>query len=193
MSNVIKESVRGTELIPVEDMLFCQNKIFLVEEVNVETTNRLMKQLMYLENSGSTDEITLYINSPGGDVVSGLALYDYIQIMQRTVNTVCTGTAASMGAILFLAGEKRSMLPHTRLMIHDPSFGNGDFSGQKPHEIQRHLDKLNESRSTLAQIISEKTGKTLEEIYTVTADDTYYNVEEAIAFGLATDIYTETK
>lgn len=193
MSNVIKESVRGTELIPVEDMLFCQNKIFLVEEVNVETTNRLMKQLMYLENSGSTDEITLYINSPGGDVVSGLALYDYIKIMQRTVNTVCTGTAASMGAILFLAGEKRSMLPHTRLMIHDPSFGNGDFSGQKPHEIQRHLDKLNESRSTLAQIISEKTGKTLEEIYTVTADDTYYNVEEAIAFGLATDIYTETK
>ena len=193
MSNVIKESVRGTELIPVEDMLFCQNKIFLVEEVNVETTNRLMKQLMYLENSGSTDEITLYINSPGGDVVSGLALYDYIKIMQRTVNTVCTGTAASMGAILFLAGEKRSMLPHTRLMIHDPSFGNGDFSGQKPHEIQRHLDKLNESRSTLAQIISEKTGKTLEEIYTVTADDTYYNAEEAIAFGLATDIYTETK
>ena len=193
MSNVIKESVRGTELIPVEDMLFCQNKIFLVEEVNVETTNRLMKQLMYLENSGSTDEITLYINSPGGDVVSGLALYDYIKIMQRTVNTVCTGTAASMGAILFLAGEKRSMLPHTRLMIHDPSFGNGDFSGQKPHEIQRHLDKLNESRSTLAQIISDKTGKTLEEIYTVTADDTYYNAEEAIAFGLATDIYTETK
>lgn len=193
MSNIIRESVRGTELIPVEDMLFCQSRIFLVEEVNVETTNKLMKQLMYLEHCESINDITLYINSPGGDVVSGLALYDYIQLMKKTVNTVCTGTAASMGAILFLAGEKRSMLPHTRLMIHDPSFGNGDFSGQKPHEIQRHLDKLNESRSTLAQIISEKTGKTLEEIYTVTADDTYYNAEEAIAFGLATDIYTETK
>ena len=110
--------------------------------------------------------------------------------MKKTVNTVCTGTAASMGAILFLAGKRRSMLPHTRLMIHDPSFGGGNFAGKKSHEIQRNLDKLNESRETLARIISGKTGRTLDEIYEVTADDTYYNVDEAIEFGLATDVYT---
>jgi ATP-dependent Clp protease protease subunit len=148
---------------------------------------------MYLEHSESTDEITFFINSPGGDVVSGLAIYDYINIMKKPVNTVCTGTAASMGAILFLAGKKRSMLPNTRVMIHDPSFSGGNLAGKKPHEIQRNLDKLNESRETLAKIIADKTGKSLDEIYAVTADDTYYNAEEAISFGLATEIYTENK
>lgn len=193
MSNIIKESVKGIALVPVEDELLNSRCIFLTEEVNAETTNNILKQLMYLEHCDSDEEITLYINSPGGDVVSGLAIYDYISIMEKTVNTVCTGTAASMGAILFLAGQKRSMLPHTRLMIHDPSFGCGNFSGKKSHEIQRNLDKLNESRETLAKIIAEKTGKTLDEIYAVTADDTYYNADEAIEFGLATHIYTKTK
>ena len=193
MSNIIKESVKGIALIPIEDELLKERCIFLTEEVNAETTNAILKQLMYLELSGDDGEVTLYINSPGGDVVSGLAVYDYIQMMRRPVNTVCTGTAASMGAILFLAGRKRSMLPHTRLMIHDPSYGGGSFAGKKSHEIQRNLDKLNESRETLARIISEKTGKTLDEIYEVTADDTYYNAEEAIEFGLATDIFTNDR
>lgn len=193
MANIIRESVKGTVLIPVEDVLLNSSNIFLTDEVTAETTNQLLKQLMYLEHSESTDEITFFINSPGGDVVSGLAIYDYINIMKKPVNTVCTGTAASMGAILFLAGQKRSMLPHTRLMIHDPSFSGGNFAGKKSHEIQRNLDKLNESRETLAKIIAGKTGKSLDEIYAVTADDTYYNAEEAISFGLATEIYTETK
>lgn len=193
MANIIKESVKGTTLIPIEDELLSSNTIFLTDEVTAETSNTLLKQLMYLEHCENNNDITLYINSPGGDVVSGLAVYDYISIMKKTVNTVCTGTAASMGAILFLAGKKRSMLPHTRLMIHDPSFGGGSFAGKKSHEIQRNLDKLNESRETLAKIIAEKTGRSLDEIYAVTADDTYYNAEEAISFGLANDIYTNTK
>lgn len=190
MSNIIMESVKGISLVPIEDELLKKRRIFLTDEVTAETTNEILKQLMYLENSECGDDITLYINSPGGDVVSGLALFDYISIMKKTVNTVCTGTAASMGAILFLAGKRRSMLPHTRLMIHDPSFGGGNFAGKKSHEIQRNLDKLNESRETLARIISGKTGRTIDEIYEVTADDTYYNVDEAIEFGLATDVYT---
>lgn len=192
MTNIIQESVKGTVLIPIDDALLKSCSIFLTEEVTAETSNTLLKKLMYLEHCEDADEITLYINSPGGEVVSGLAVYDYISIMKTPVNTVCTGTAASMGAILFLAGKKRSMLPHIRLMIHDPSFGGGNFAGKKSHEIQRNLDKLNESRETLARIIAEKTGKTLEDIYAVTSDDTYYNAEEAIEFGLATDIYTET-
>ena len=193
MANIIKESVKGTTLIPIEDELLSSNNIFLTDEVTAATSNALLKQLMYLEHCENNNDITLYINSPGGDVVSGLAVYDYISIMKKNVNTVCTGTAASMGAILFLAGKKRSMLPHTRLMIHDPSFGGGSFAGKKSHEIQRNLDKLNESRETLAKIIAEKTGRSLDEIYAVTADDTYYNAEEAISFGLANDIYTNTK
>jgi ATP-dependent Clp protease protease subunit len=91
-------------------------------------------------------------------------VYDYISMMKAPVRTVCIGTAASMGAILFLAGRKRQMLPHTRLMIHDPSYSHNDIGGCKPHEIQHELDKLNETRAALAEIIAEKTGKTLEEI-----------------------------
>lgn len=80
------------------------------------------------------------------------------------------------------------MLPHTRLMIHDPSYSHNDIGGRKPHEIQHELDKLNETREVLAEIISEKTGKSIEEIYSVTASDTYYNAQEAVEFGLATAI-----
>jgi ATP-dependent Clp protease protease subunit len=192
MANIIRESVKGLELIPIEDMLLNKNRIFLTEEVNSETTNELLKKLMYLEHSETTDEITLFINSPGGDVSSGLAVYDYINIMTKPVNTVCTGTAASMGAILFLAGKKRSMLPNTRVMIHDPSFSGGNLAGKKPHEIQHDLDKLNESRKKLAGIIAEKTGKSIDEIYEITKEDSFYNADEAIDFGLATEIYKET-
>lgn len=190
MSNIIYESVKGISLIPIEDELLKKRCIFLTEDVNAQTTSVILKQLMYLENSEDDGDITLYINSPGGDVASGLAIFDYISLMKKTVNTVCTGTAASMGAILFLAGKKRSMLRHTRIMIHDPSISGGSFAGKKSHEIQRNLDKLNESRENLARIISEKTGKTLDEVYEVTAEDTYYNANEALEFGLATDILT---
>ncbi len=188
MAFILKESVRGIERIDIEDELLSSREIFLVDGVDARTSNELIKQLMYLQREDSTKEITLYINSPGGEVISGLAVYDYISMMTAPVKTVCIGTAASMGAILFLAGKKRMMLPHTRLMIHDPSYSHNDIGGRKPHEIQHELDKLNETREALARIIAEKTGKTIEEIFAVTADDTYYSAQEAIDFGLATDI-----
>lgn len=192
MANIIKETVRGFDVVTIEDELLTGREIFLVNEVNAQTSNELLKQLMYLERQDSDSEITIYINSPGGEVISGLAVYDYISMMKAPVRTVCIGTAASMGAILFLAGSKRQMLPHTRLMIHDPSYNHNDIGGRKPHEIQHELDKLNETREALAEIIAEKTGKTLEEIYEVTADDTYYSAKEAIDFGLATEILNST-
>ncbi len=188
MANIIKETVRGFDCIAIEDELLTSREIFLVDEVNAATSNELIKQLMYLEKQ-SNDEITLYINSPGGDVTSGIAVYDYISLMHSPVKTVCIGTAASMGAILFLAGKERLMLPHTLLMIHDPSYGKRDISGKKPHQIQRELDDLNKSREMLTQIIADKTGKPLEEVYEVTAEDTFYNAAEAIDFGLATGIF----
>lgn len=189
MANIIRESVRGVELIPIEDELLNRREIFLAESVDAETMNTLLKQLMYLEKSDSTQEITLYINSPGGDVISGLAVYDYIGLMKSPLKTVCVGNASSMGAILFLAGDKREMLSHTRIMIHDPSYGNFDMSGKKPHEIQQEVDSLKKCRETLARIISEKTGKTLKEIYKITANDTFFDSDEAVKFGLATGIY----
>ena len=188
MANILKETVRGTDCIRIEDDLLSKREIFLTEEVNAATSNELLKQLMYLERQDCQKEITIYINSPGGEVISGLAVYDYISIMKTPVKTVCTGTAASMGAILFLAGKKREMLPHTRLMIHDPSYSHNDIGGRKPHEIQQELDKLNETREALARIIAEKTGKSIEEIYEVTASDSFYSAKEAIDFGLATGI-----
>lgn len=188
MANILKETVRGTDCIRIEDDLLSKREIFLTEEVNAATSNELLKQLMYLEGQDTTQEITLYINSPGGEVISGLAVYDFISLMKSPVRTVCTGTAASMGAILFLAGKKREMLPHTRLMIHDPSFSGGSIGGKKSHEIRHELEKLDEVRTALAEIIAEKTGKSIEEIYDVTSDDTFYSAKEAIEFGLATGI-----
>lgn len=192
MARIIKETVRGFDVVTIEDELLTGREIFLVDGVNAHTSNELLKQLMYLERQDSDSEITIYINSPGGEVISGLAVYDYISMMKAPVRTVCIGTAASMGAILFLVGSKRQMLPHTRLMIHDPSYIHNDIGGRKPHEIQHELDKLNETREALARIIADKTGKSLEEIYEVTANDTYYSAKEAIDFGLATEILDST-
>ena len=112
-------------------------------------------------------------------------------MMNSPIRTVCIGSASSMGAILFLAGEKRQMLPHSEIMIHDPSYHHGDMGGQKPHEIQHRLDSLNETREMLAWIIAERTGKSVEEIYKVTAEDSYYKAKAAVEFGLATEIITK--
>ena len=188
MANILKETVRGIQTVSIEDELLSNREIFLTEQVDAATSNELLKQLMYLERQDCQKEITIYINSPGGEVISGLAVYDYISMMKAPVKTVCTGTAASMGAILFLAGKTRLMLPHTRLMIHDPSYSHNDIGGRKPHEIQQELDKLNETREALARIIAEKTGKSIEEIYEVTVSDSFYSAKEAIDFGLATGI-----
>lgn len=192
MANILKPSVRGTDLIPIEDMLLEESELFLVGEINSDTASKLIQKLMYLDQK-DLEEITLYINSPGGEVMSGLAVYDYIKIMKSPVRTVTIGDAASMGAIIFLAGENREMLPHTRILIHDPSYGHLDVSGKKPHEIQRGVDSLNKIRETLAKIIADKTGKDLNEIYGITAEDNYFTAEEAIDFGLATGIFKGKK
>lgn len=185
--NIIKESARGYQPLQITDVLMQERKIFLVEEVNTETSSDLIKQLLFLENEAPGEEIKLYINSPGGDVHSGLAVYDCIRLISSPVTTVCIGTSASMGAILYIAGEKRLMLPHSRIMIHDPSFSGGNLGGKKPLEIQTELQTLIDVRTQLCDIISERTGKTVEEIYEVTKTDTYFNADEAIEFGLATE------
>lgn len=192
MANVIFESARGVQLVPVRDELLRHRMLFLTERVDGETCNELIQQLMFLEREDSGKEIVLYINSPGGSVQDGLAVYDLLRLLKSPIRTVCIGTCASMGAIIFLAGNKREMMSHGKIMIHDPAFGgNHEMGGKKPHEIQTELDDLNRCRQSLATIISERTGKDIEEVYKVTANDTYYNPQEAIEFGLATDVITE--
>ena len=126
MPNILKETARGIDIILLDDELFSNREIFFTDAVNITSATLLLKQLMYLDRTDTGKEITLYINSLGGDVISGLAVYDFIRLMKSPVKTVCTGTAASMGANLFLAGTTRQMLPHTRLLIHDPSYGSND-------------------------------------------------------------------
>lgn len=191
--HAIYESARGFDQIDIEDELMKCREIFFVGDVNANTCNEMIKQLMYLESLDNTKEITIYINSPGGCVSDGLALYDVIRLLNSPVRTVCIGLAASMGAIIFLAGDVRQMLAHSEIMIHDPSYSRADIGGQKPHEIQHRLNSLNETREMLAQIIAERTGKNIDEIYKVTAEDSYYKAKSAVEFGLATEIVSKER
>ncbi|MBQ8166411.1 MAG: ATP-dependent Clp protease proteolytic subunit [Lachnospiraceae bacterium] len=191
MTRYAKETAKGIEILALEEVLYSSREIFLTEEVNSDTSVQLIKELMVLEKLDPTKEVTLYINSPGGEVISGMAVYDYIQMMKAPVKTVCIGTAASMGAMLFLAGDKREMLPHTRLMIHDPAFGGGNMAGKKPHELQQYVDKLKQTQDIIVDIIAQKTGKSKEEVRDTTKEDAYFNVAEAMEYGLATGIYNK--
>ncbi len=190
MSNVIYESVRGMQAIPIEDAFLRDRKIFLVGEVNDESCNEIIKQLMYMESQDNTCPITLYINSPGGSVGSGLAVYDCIRLMKSPVRAVVTGIAASMGSIILLACEKenRFMLPSSKVMIHDCSWGSRNFGGYKPHEIEQELKQLKNTNARLLNIIAERCGKTLKQVAKVTMHDSYFNAEEAIEFGLVSEV-----
>ena len=187
---LIKETARGCEIYTLEDSFFRNREIFITDSINGESANELIKQLFYLNKENPGEEIVLYINCPGGEVISGLAVYDCIRLMEAPVRTVCTGTAASMGSILFLAGDKREMLPHTKIMIHDPAFANHDVSGMKPLELQKGLDDIMQARETLCKIISERTGRTMEEVLEKTKTDSFFSVNEALEFGLATAVVT---
>ena len=128
----------------------------------------------------------MYINSPGGEVSSGLALYDVMKAIKCPIRTICTGIAASMGAVLFVSGDTRQMLQHARVMIHDPLIAGG--VGGSALQLQELSKDLMKTRETVAKIIAEHTGKSLKEVYKKTATDSYFDTEEAIKFGLADGI-----
>lgn len=186
--SIIEETSRGTQFINIESSMMRNREIFLTDPLNTESCSDLLKQLMYLEKDAPGEPVILYISCPGGEVVSAMAVYDYIRMMRSPVYTVCIGTAASMGAILFLAGEKRKMLPHSRIMIHDPSFSQLNIGGMKPHEIQEMVDSLKDIKVMLAGIIAERTGMDNKTVREITKQDTYYSAEEAVESGIATEI-----
>ena len=187
---VIKESARGYERVELSDELLLSREVFLTSPVDSDSMAVLLKQLLCLYRQNPSAGITLYINSPGGEVSSGLAVYDFLKMFPGTVRTVCIGTAASMGALLFLAGDIREMFPSSGLMIHDPSFAHGSLAGMKPGEIEEQLNSLKKTQKRICRIISDTTGRSEKEILALTASDTYFDAEEAVAFGLATAVRT---
>ncbi len=188
--SVIIESVRGLVPIPLDDVLLKDRNIFLCEEVTAESCNELIKELLFMESEDDSKPINLFINSPGGSVTDGLAVYDTIRLLKSPVTAIVTGLAASMGSIILLACDKdrRFMLPSSRIMVHDCSWGHRDFGGRKPYEIEEELNQLKATNERLLSIIAERTGKTVEEVAEVTKYDSYFSASEAIEFGLASKI-----
>ena len=186
-ARIIKESSHGYELIPIQDEMLSHREVELVGEVSADSVNALIRQLRYLQNEDPKATITLYINSPGGSVDSGMALYDVMQAVSCPVRTICVGLAASMAALLFVSGAERDMLPHSRLMIHDPLIIQTGGSALKLKAIS---DDLMETRQIIAKVIAEHSGKSMEEVLEKTANDSYFRAEEAVKFGLADHIIT---
>lgn len=185
MNCIIEQSARGYDTLSIEALLATKRRIFLTKPVDSESCAEIIRQLMFFNSEDAAAEIVMYINTPGGEVDSGFAVYDVMRMIEAPVRTVCIGVCASMGALIYLGGERREMLPHSRLMIHDPSFGGGSYAGKKPHELQSEVNKLSETHDALCRVIAERTGRTLEEVCEKTASDTYFTAEQAISFGLA--------
>ena len=185
---VVEQTSRGERSYDIFSRLLNDRIIILSEEVNSTTASLIVAQMLYLEAQDPDKDIQFYINSPGGEVQSGLALYDVMQAVSCPIHTVCLGMAASMAALLFIAGDQREMLPHSRVMIHDPLIGGG--IGGSALSVKARADDLMRIRDITAQVISQHTGMNLEEVFELTAKDTYFEAEEAIANGMADRIIT---
>lgn len=187
--HIIKESSEGTTYCPIQDELFnTRRSVEVVGEITRESVYSLILQLRYLHQAGPEKEITMYINSPGGSVADGLALYDVMEGISCPVHTVCVGMAASMGALLFAAGDTRDMLPHATVMIHDPLTTGIQGSALSVEEASK---RLMETREITASILSKHTGHSMEEVYEKTRRDSYFNAQEAVDWHLADRIIKE--
>lgn len=186
-STVIEERKRNFREIDVFSRLIMDRIIFLGSEVNANIANIIVAQLLFLESVDKTAPISLYINSPGGEIYSGLSIYDTMQFIEPDVITVCTGLGASMGAVLLAGGAKgkRYALKHSRIMIHQPS---GGASGQAS-DVEISLNQLLEMKQEIYKILSECTGKTVEQIEADSNRDYWMNSQEAINYGLIDDIF----
>lgn len=180
---ILERTSEGVHRYAIQDAMLQRREIECLGEITPEAVNGLILQLRYLQQEDPEAEITLYINSPGGEVASGLALYDVIAALRCPLRTVCVGTAASMAALIFAVGKRREMLPHARLMIHDPLIAGG-IGGSALH-IDSVSRDLMRTRQTMAELLAKHSGHTLEEVYEKTAKDTYFDAEEAVAWGLA--------
>ena len=180
---IVRETCDGLTRYPIVDERFQRREIFCVGDIDRDSAHAVILQFLHLQQTDPEGEITLFINSPGGEVSSGLAIYDTMAAITCPIRTICVGLAASMGALLFAVGDRRDILPHGRVMIHDPALSGG--AGGSALALERTSKDLMKTRKTTAEILARHTGHSLKEIYRKTAADTYFNAQEAVAFGLA--------
>lgn len=186
---VIEQTNRGERSYDIYSRLLEDRIIFLDGEINDQTANLIIAQLIYLEGKDPDKDIMMYINSPGGSVVSGMAIYDTMNYIKCDVSTICVGLAASMAAILLSSGAKgkRFALPNSEVMIHQPL---GGFQGQAS-DIKIHADHMMKTKKKINKILSENTGMTIETIEQDTDRDNYMSAEEAKKYGLIDKIFAK--
>jgi len=188
---VVEQTNRGERSYDIYSRLLKERIIFLGEEVNDTTASLIVAQLLYLESEDPDKDIYLYINSPGGSITSGMAIFDTMQYIKPQVSTICTGMAASMGAFLLAAGEKgkRFALPNSEILIHQPL---GGFQGQAT-DIDIHAKRILRTKDTLNRILSERTGQTIEKIQHDVERDYFMSSQEAMEYGLIDEVIIKKK
>ena len=188
---VIETTGRGERAYDIYSRLLKERIIFLGTPINDEVANNVMAQLIFLEYENPEKDITLYINSPGGYVSAGLAIYDTMQHVRPNIATICIGSCASMAAVLLAAGTKgkRYALPHSRIMLHQLS---GAATGQST-DIQITAKEIVRTKETLTEIVAKHTGKSIDEVREKTDRDFYMGPEEAKAFGVIDEIFVPRK
>ena len=184
---VIEHTGRGERAFDIYSRLLKERVVFLVGQIEDHMANLVVAQLLFLESENPEKEISVYINSPGGVVTAGLAIYDTMQFIKPDVRTICLGQAASMGALILCAGAKgkRSCLPNSRAMIHQPL---GGMQGQAS-DIAIHAKEILQIRDRLNGIMSHHTGQPIERIAQDTERDNFMSAKEALAYGLVDSIY----
>ena len=187
--SVIEQTSRGERAYDIYSRLLKERVIFLVGPVNELTANLVVAQLLFLESENPDKDISLYINSPGGVVSAGMAIYDTMQFIKPDVSTLCIGQAASMGAFLLAAGQKgkRFVLPNSRVMIHQPL---GGFQGQAS-DIEIHAKEILYLKERLNRLLAEHTGQPIETLQKDTDRDNFLGAEDAVAYGLVDEVLSK--
>ena len=183
---VVEQTSRGERSYDIYSRLLKERVIFIVGPIEDHMANLVVAQLLFLESENPEKDISVYINSPGGSVTAGLAIYDTMQFIKSHISTLCIGQAASMGAVLLAAGEKgkRFALPHSRVMIHQPL---GGYQGQAS-DIDIHAKEILKIREQLNRMLSDHTGQTIETIDKDTERDNFMSAEEAAKYGMIDEV-----
>ncbi len=186
---VVEQTSRGERSYDIFSRLLNDRIVMLSDQVNDATASLVVAQLLYLESQDPSKDISLYINSPGGSVTAGMAIYDTMNYIKCDVSTICVGMAASMGAVLLSSGAKgkRIALPHAEVMIHQPL---GQIEGQAT-DMLIHAEHIKRTRETLNQILAENSGQPLDVIQRDTERDNFMTAEEAVKYGLIDKVYTK--
>ena len=183
---VVEQTARGERAFDIYSRLLKERVIFLTGPINDQISNLVVAQLLFLESENPKKDISIYINSPGGVISSGLAIYDTMQFVSPSISTLCIGQAASMGSFLLSAGKKgkRFSLPNSRIMVHQPSAG---FQGQAT-DIEIHANEVLSLKKRLNEIYSKHTGKSVDEIKSALERDNFMTADAAKSFGLIDEV-----